>query len=166
MTDARKKFSADVAWNVGSLAVLGVSGILLNVLIGRCYDEAALGVFNQALAAYIFFSQLAVGVTMTTINRHLEAAGIPRRARGSSGRRRPRSPARTVDRDARARPHRPSPQGRSPGRPCRPARRGTGPELQCVACRTTLPRMHLTVQSLRQQGRRVDIDEGRLVPWV
>ena len=61
MTEARKKFSADVVWNVGSLAVLGVSGILLNVLIGRCYDEAALGVFNQALAAYIFFSQLAVG---------------------------------------------------------------------------------------------------------
>jgi len=58
---ARRKFQSDVAWNVGSLVVLGVSGIALNVLIGRHWDEAALGVFNQALAAYTFFSQAAVG---------------------------------------------------------------------------------------------------------
>lgn len=56
-----RSFREGVVWNVASLAVLGVSGILLNVLIGRCYDEAALGVFNQALAAYVFFSQVAVG---------------------------------------------------------------------------------------------------------
>jgi O-antigen/teichoic acid export membrane protein len=55
------RFQRDVLWNVASLVVLGASGIALNVLIGRCYDEATLGVFNQVLAAYIFFSQLAVG---------------------------------------------------------------------------------------------------------
>ncbi len=55
------KFQQDVLWNYASLAVLGVSGIALNVLIGRRYGDATLGVFNQALAAYIFFSQIAVG---------------------------------------------------------------------------------------------------------
>jgi O-antigen/teichoic acid export membrane protein len=55
------RFRRDVAWNVGSLGFLAASGIALNVLIGRVYDEATLGVFNQVLAAYIFFSQIAVG---------------------------------------------------------------------------------------------------------
>jgi len=55
------RFQAALVWNIGSLAVLGVSGIALNALIGALYDEAALGMFNQALAAYIFFSQAAVG---------------------------------------------------------------------------------------------------------
>lgn len=58
---ARTKFRSDVVWNFASLAVLGVSGIALNVLIARHWDEATLGVFNQALAAYTFFSQAAVG---------------------------------------------------------------------------------------------------------
>ncbi len=55
------KFRSDVIWNFSSLAVLGVSGIALNVLIGLHWDEATLGVFNQALAAYTLFSQAAVG---------------------------------------------------------------------------------------------------------
>ncbi len=55
------RFRRDVAWNVASIAVLGVSGIALNAIIARAYDAAALGVFNQVMAAYILFSQLAVG---------------------------------------------------------------------------------------------------------
>ncbi|MBI5431236.1 MAG: polysaccharide biosynthesis C-terminal domain-containing protein [Planctomycetes bacterium] len=55
------KFRSDVAWNFASIAVLGVSGILLNTLISEVYGAAALGVFNQVWAAYVFFSQLAVG---------------------------------------------------------------------------------------------------------
>lgn len=55
------KFQSDVAWNVASLAILGVAGLALNVLIGEHWDESALGVFNQALAAYTFFSMAAVG---------------------------------------------------------------------------------------------------------
>jgi len=57
----QQRFQTAMLWNFSSLAVLGVSGIALNALIGALYDEAALGVFNQALAAYIFFSQAAVG---------------------------------------------------------------------------------------------------------
>jgi O-antigen/teichoic acid export membrane protein len=56
-----RKFHSDVAWNFASLAVLGVSGIALNVLIGRYYDPDALGVFQQVLATYTIFSMLAVG---------------------------------------------------------------------------------------------------------
>ncbi len=55
------RFQTAFVWNLGSLAVLAVAGIALNALIGALYDEAALGIFNQALAAYVFFSQVAVG---------------------------------------------------------------------------------------------------------
>jgi O-antigen/teichoic acid export membrane protein len=55
------KFRQDVLWNFASIGVLGVSGILLNALISSVYDPAALGVFNQVWAWYVFFSQLAVG---------------------------------------------------------------------------------------------------------
>jgi O-antigen/teichoic acid export membrane protein len=55
------RFQRDVLWNFGSLVVLGVSGIGLQLLIARIYGEAALGVFNQVFAAYIVFSQAAVG---------------------------------------------------------------------------------------------------------
>lgn len=55
------RFRVDLAWNFASLAVLGASGITLNVVIGLFYDSATLGVFNQVFAAYIFFSMLASG---------------------------------------------------------------------------------------------------------
>jgi len=73
------KFQQDVIWNFASLAVLGASGILLNVLIGRCYDEAALGIFNQTLAAWFLFSQLAViGIdrsTLRAVAEHVDDRG-------------------------------------------------------------------------------------------
>lgn len=53
--------SRGVAWNMASLAVLGLAGIALNVLIGRFYGAAALGVFNQVMGAYILFSMAAAG---------------------------------------------------------------------------------------------------------
>src|ERR1043165_1003245 len=51
----------DVVWNLVSYAVVGLCGLALNVLIGRFYDAATLGTFNQVFAAYILFSQFAVG---------------------------------------------------------------------------------------------------------
>jgi len=56
-----RKFQRDALWNFGSVAVLGLCGYGLNFLIGRFYGSAPLGVFNQVMAAYIFFSQAAVG---------------------------------------------------------------------------------------------------------
>lgn len=55
------RFRVDLAWNFASLFVLAASGITLNVVIGRAYDSATLGVFNQVFAAFIFFSMAASG---------------------------------------------------------------------------------------------------------
>ncbi len=73
----------DVIWNLASLAVLGVSGILLKSIIGRYYDAVALGVFNQTLAAWFIFSQLAVaGIDRSTLRAVAEHAGDRERLRG------------------------------------------------------------------------------------
>jgi O-antigen/teichoic acid export membrane protein len=62
------KFQQDVLWNLASLVVLGASGILLKVLIGRYYDAVALGVFNQTLAVWFLCSQIAVaGIDRSTL---------------------------------------------------------------------------------------------------
>ena len=57
----RSKFNRDVLWNLGSLAVLSVGGILVNALILRFRGAEALGVFNQVYAIYIIASQVGVG---------------------------------------------------------------------------------------------------------
>lgn len=79
MGDARveeARFRRDVLWNVSSLAVLATSGILLQVLIGRHYGAAVLGAFNQVLAAYIVFSQIATaGVHQSVLRFVSEHAG-------------------------------------------------------------------------------------------
>jgi O-antigen/teichoic acid export membrane protein len=54
------KFERDLLWNLGSFAVLGLSGLALLRLIDELYGAAALGVFGQVWAAYVISSQLAV----------------------------------------------------------------------------------------------------------
>ncbi len=66
-----RKFRRDVMWNLAGFAVQGVSGILLNVLIGRYYDAATLGIFNQAFAFYIFISQFAVFGLQFSVLKHV-----------------------------------------------------------------------------------------------
>lgn len=53
-------FRAGVAWNLVSFALMGISGVLLNVLVAKYYVSTVLGVFNQVFAIYIMASQLAV----------------------------------------------------------------------------------------------------------
>ncbi|MCY2960263.1 MAG: polysaccharide biosynthesis C-terminal domain-containing protein [Planctomycetota bacterium] len=72
------KLQSDVAWNVASLAILGIAGLALNVLIGQHWDESTLGVFNQALAAYTFFSMAAVGGIDRSALRAVAEAGHDR----------------------------------------------------------------------------------------
>lgn len=78
MTDALRdgKLRRDVVWNLASLAIVGVGGILLNVLIARFHGAAALGVFNQVFAVYIFFAQFAAGgvhlSALRAVAQHLE----------------------------------------------------------------------------------------------
>lgn len=59
MTPSR--FTRDVIWNVASLVVLGVSGLVINSLILAARGAEDLGIFNQVFAVYIVVSQLAVG---------------------------------------------------------------------------------------------------------
>jgi len=65
------KFSTDVLWNLGSLALLGASGVLINTIIAHYQSPASLGVFNQAFAFYIVLSQLAVGGMQFSIVKYL-----------------------------------------------------------------------------------------------
>lgn len=65
------KFGKDVAWNIGSLAILGISGIILNILIGHIYGAAILGIFNQVYAIYILLSQLAVNGIHLSVLKHI-----------------------------------------------------------------------------------------------
>ena len=56
----KNKLAGDIAWTMGSLAVLATSGIMINLIIAGFRDAAALGAFNQAYAVYIVSSQIAV----------------------------------------------------------------------------------------------------------
>ena len=64
-----------IAWNLGSLFVLAVSGLLLQSLIGASFGAAALGVFNQVFAWYISISQLAVMGAQFSVLKHLSDDG-------------------------------------------------------------------------------------------
>lgn len=65
------KFRQDILWNLVSLAVLGISGILMNLIIARTYGAAVLGIFNQTFAAYILFSQFAAGGVHLSTAKHV-----------------------------------------------------------------------------------------------
>ena len=53
------KIQKDIFWNYFSLLFLGLSGLALNVIIGRFYSSSILGAFNQVLVTYFLFSILA-----------------------------------------------------------------------------------------------------------
>lgn len=65
------KFRADVLWNVGSLGVLGLCGIALNLVIAGYMGPEALGLFNQVFAIYILLSQFAVGGLQFSVLKHV-----------------------------------------------------------------------------------------------
>ena len=69
-------FRRDLIWNLASTGILAVGGLLFSVLIALFYEPDALGVFNQAHAYYILFSQFAVlGVHMATAKYTAEHHG-------------------------------------------------------------------------------------------
>jgi O-antigen/teichoic acid export membrane protein len=65
------KFGRDVVWNIASIAVLGITGILVSVIIGRFYGPSYLGVFNQVFAIYIVATQFAVGGLQFSVLKHI-----------------------------------------------------------------------------------------------
>lgn len=56
----KNKFAVDSIWNLGSIVIIALSGILLNVVIGNIYKASGLGIFNQALAIYGILAIIAV----------------------------------------------------------------------------------------------------------
>lgn len=65
----------DILWNLASLVTLGLSGLALNGVIGVWYGAETLGVFNQVLAAYMLFSQLACGGLHYSTLKHVAQYG-------------------------------------------------------------------------------------------
>lgn len=64
------RFNKDVLWNTASIAILGVSGIIINLVIMACRGPQALGIFNQVFAFYIVISQIAVGGLQFSVLKH------------------------------------------------------------------------------------------------
>jgi O-antigen/teichoic acid export membrane protein len=71
----RDKFIKDWTANAVSLGMLAVTGLLLNSLIAKIYGTAALGIFNQVYAVYIFGAQIATFGIQFSVLRHLSDAG-------------------------------------------------------------------------------------------
>ena len=48
------KFSTDVVWNLGSLALLGASGVLINTIIAHYQSPASLGLRGDLVYTVCF----------------------------------------------------------------------------------------------------------------
>lgn len=66
----KHRFNRDVLWNTVSLAILGISGVIINIIIIACRGPQALGIFNQVFAFYIVISQIAVGGLQFSVLKH------------------------------------------------------------------------------------------------
>jgi O-antigen/teichoic acid export membrane protein len=64
-------FTVDYFLNLGSVILLGISGVIINILIVRFYTASDLGVFNQIYAVYVLFSQLAVIGVQISVLKHI-----------------------------------------------------------------------------------------------
>jgi len=80
------RFQRDVCWNVGSLAVLGLSGLAINSLILALQGPEALGIFNLVFAFFIVVSQVAVGGLQSSVLKQCSYAqnNLPECARITS----------------------------------------------------------------------------------
>jgi O-antigen/teichoic acid export membrane protein len=65
------KFSIGVIWNIFSLGILGVGGLLLSLLIIRFQNSDSVGVFNQVYSIYIIVSQIGVGGLQFSVLKHI-----------------------------------------------------------------------------------------------
>jgi O-antigen/teichoic acid export membrane protein len=64
-----KKLASDSMWNMAGFGIMGIIGIVLNILIAKYYNAAVLGVFNQTYSIYILFSQFAVfGIHLSVLH--------------------------------------------------------------------------------------------------
>ncbi len=67
---AESKFSKDTIWLIGSQGVLVVSGLLVNLLIGKELGSSELGIFNQVLGYYAILSTIfSLGLNNSIIKK-------------------------------------------------------------------------------------------------
>ena len=69
------KLGTDIAWTMGSVAVLASSGIVINLTIAGLRDAASLGVFNLAYAVYIVAAQFCAFGLHYSVMRHAALHG-------------------------------------------------------------------------------------------
>jgi O-antigen/teichoic acid export membrane protein len=60
MTGYFPHFKRDLIWNYLSFACLVITGLLINIVIGRIYGPEALGTFNLLYAIFVISSQFAI----------------------------------------------------------------------------------------------------------
>lgn len=78
-----RKFATDVAWNYGSMAVIGIGGLALNLYIAAAHGPLALGVFNQIYAVFIILAQVAAWGIHYAAQKHAAEFADDRRVVGS-----------------------------------------------------------------------------------
>jgi O-antigen/teichoic acid export membrane protein len=64
------KFTSDLIINLVCFGLIGIIGILLNIIIKKQANDEVLGVFNQIYSIYILLSQLAVGGVHLSIQKY------------------------------------------------------------------------------------------------
>lgn len=69
--NTKSKIQKDFIWTLFSHIILGLSGILLNVIILNFRGDDVLGIFNQVFAVYIIVSQIAVGGVQFSVLKHI-----------------------------------------------------------------------------------------------
>jgi len=74
----KNKFRKDLLWNLVSLGIQGIIGVVLNILIGRYFGAETLGVFNQIFALHLALSQIAVmGIHLSVLKHVAQYAETP-----------------------------------------------------------------------------------------
>jgi O-antigen/teichoic acid export membrane protein len=71
----RNKFVKEWLANAASLAMLAITGVLLNSLIAKLYGTAALGIFNQVYAIFVFAAQIATFGVQFSVLRYIAGVG-------------------------------------------------------------------------------------------
>lgn len=66
-----KRFNVDVLINICSVAVLGFSGLFINLVIAKKYGVESLGVFQQVFSIYVVLSQLAALGIQNSLLKHV-----------------------------------------------------------------------------------------------
>jgi O-antigen/teichoic acid export membrane protein len=67
----RSKFRLDLLFNVISLGLAAIVGILLNIIIIKVFGSNGLGYFNQVYAFYLLFSQFTVWGVHLSVQKYI-----------------------------------------------------------------------------------------------